>query len=63
MITLAAIFIIWFIISYVRITKICQQKGVSFNPLEATIIDWFGFALGITTLFVMFIVLITYFLP
>jgi hypothetical protein len=47
MITLSIILTLWGIISIYRLHRIAKKNKSSFNPYEGTIIDAFGFYVGI----------------
>jgi hypothetical protein len=55
MITIFILFTIWGIISYLRIKKICKQKGEEFNPFEGSFIDYLGLLIG-SAIFIISIV-------
>jgi hypothetical protein len=61
MITLNIILIIWGIISYIRIKKVCGNG--TFNLLEAGLLDFIGFLLGSTMLLMVIITICITHLP
>ena len=63
MITLSALCIIWGIISYCRIRKICKQSNKEFNPFYGNFIDFMGFLVGFIMLILNSVILITFYLP
>jgi hypothetical protein len=63
MITLSTAFIIWGIISYIRIKKICNQKNEEFNPFEGSFVDFLGIAIGTAMSIIVIFVLSACFLP
>lgn len=63
MITLSILSIVWGIISYIRIKKICDQKNEEFNPFEGSFFDYIGIFAGLITSIIVIFVLSTRFLP
>jgi len=63
MITLSVLCMIWGIISYFRIKKVCKQTGKEFTPFESSFVDYFGFLVGFAMLVINVIILITRYLP
>lgn len=46
MYTLLCLLILWGIISFVKIRKICKSKRIEFNMFECGIINYMGFLIG-----------------
>ena len=63
MITLSILCIVWGIVSYFRIKKICKQTGVEFNPFEGSFVDCLGFYMGLVILISTIIILTIRYLP
>ena len=63
MITLAVLFLIWFAISYYRISSICKEKSKSFSPFESTYFYFMGYLFGGITSFFLCAFLIIKYLP
>ena len=63
MITLGIIFIVWGIISYFRIKKVCKQTGKEFTPFEGSFLDYLGFLAGLAMLVVNILILAVRYLP
>lgn len=63
MITLISILSIWGIISTVRLNKICKKSNSEFNPLEGTLLDCYGFIIGLITFSISIVYLFTKYLP
>ena len=63
MITFSILCIVWGIISYFRIKKVCEQTDQEFDPFEGHFIDYFGFLMGSAILIVDIILLTTRYLP
>ena len=60
MITLLGILVVMGIISTYRIYKSCKKQDIPFNPLDGSIIEWFGFFIGILFPFIFAIVTLFY---
>jgi hypothetical protein len=63
MITLSILSIIWGIVSYIRIKKICDQKNEEFNPFAGSFFDYFGIVIGAATSVITILTLAIRFLP
>lgn len=63
MTTLLIIMIIWFIISYYRLTKIAKKTNEGFNIFSGTFLDYSGIILGSVTISSYLIFLIVKYLP
>jgi hypothetical protein len=63
MITLSVLCIIWGIVSYFRIKKLCNQMNVEFNSFEGSFLDCVGFIIGLSTLILSIVTLSTHYLP
>lgn len=60
MITLLGILVVIGIISTYRIYKSCKKQDIPFNPLDGSIIEWFGFLFGILFPFIFALVGLIY---
>lgn len=63
MITLTILFLIWGIVSYYRINKICKEIGIDFDPFMGTLFDYFGIMVGIAILSLFILAVIVICLP
>ena len=63
MITLSILCIIWGIISYFRIKKICDQKEEEFNIFYGSFFNYMGFLVGFAVLILTSVILIAFYLP
>jgi hypothetical protein len=63
MITLSIILFIWGIISIYRLHKIAKKNQEPFHPYEGTLMDAFGFYVGIAIMVVWICVLCIMYMP
>jgi hypothetical protein len=63
MITLSIILTLWGIISIYRLYKIAKKNDSFFNPYEGTLMDAFGFYVGIAIMVVWICVLCIMYMP
>lgn len=63
MITLSILCMIWGIISYFRIRKVCKQTGKEFTPFEGSFVDYLGFVVGFATFILSIVILSNHYLP
>jgi hypothetical protein len=63
MITLSIILSIWGIISIYRLNRIAKKNDSFFNPYEGTLMDTFGFYVGVAIMVVWIFALCIKYLP
>ena len=63
MITFLILVLIIYIINYISLKKVCKKKGIGFNPLEGTLLNWMIYIIGLAILLIAFSILIIHYLP
>ena len=61
--TLIVLFMIWGVVSSIRIYKVYKEKKIYFNLFTLSLFDWMGFLFGITISFMVILYLTITYLP